>query len=470
MIVSADIDFGSNDSTLYEGCGDATLTISRTNNFGNVDTVFFVMGGNATNGADYNTVPDTMYFAVGQDSITLNLSAIQDGLVEGVEQVTMMAITHNLCSSDTSFITLYISDVPPLGLVMSNDTNVACGDSVPISATASGGFGIYTYTWNTTLGVNDTSAYVSPGVTTTYVVTVQDTCNGNSITDSVTVVVPIFPPLGLNIGTPTTLVCPGLSAPVFAAGTGGAGSYAYQWDNGLGTDSINSVTPAATTTYTVVVTDLCGNTATDSVTIVLDYDPVTVVASDDVTMCSGDSTLLSALASNGVPDYTYSWSHGATTTTDWVAPLGIEQYVITATDSCGVTATDTVIVVTTAPIAEFSHSANVYEENLPINFFDQSTGAVNSWFWDFNDDNTSSAQNPTNIFIDDGDYTVMLAVADTNGCVDTVWHTITIYPEFQFFAPNAFTPNGDMINDEFFGKGVGIRDYRMRIWIDGEIL
>lgn len=464
LIVSADIDFGSNDSTLYEGCGNATLTISRTNNFANVDTVFFTMGGNATNGADYNLIPDTMYFGVGVDTITLNLNAIADGIAEGVEQITMMAITNNVCSSDTSFITLYISDVPPLNLVMSNDTNVACGDSVPIWASASGGFGVLTYTWNTTLGVNDTSAFVSPGVTTTYVVTVQDTCNGNFITDSVTVIVPVFPPLSVNIGTATTLVCPGLSAPVFASGAGGAGSYTYQWDNGLGTDSINSVTPNTTTTYTVVMTDLCGNTATDSVTIVLDYDPIQVVASDDITMCSGDSTLLSATASNGVPNYTYSWSNGATTATDWVAPLGLQEYVITATDSCGQTATDTVLVVTTAPIAEFTHSANVYEENFPINFFDQSIGAVNSWSWDFGDENTSTDQNPNNIFVDDGDYLVMLAVQDTNGCVDTVWHTITIFPEFQFFAPNAFTPNGDLINDEFFGTGVGISDYRMRIW------
>lgn len=462
--VSADIDFGSNDSTLYEGCGGAEMILSRTANIQGVDTVFFTITGSATNGADYNMIPDTFYFQPGVDTVILNLAAIQDGITEGLEQIDIMAVTRNLCTNDTAFITIYIADVPPLQLNVAADTAISCGDSVPVWASASGGFGVYSYAWNTGISYNDTIAWVTPGVTTTYVVTVQDTCNGQLVMDSVTVSVPVYPPLNLAISPDTTLYCPGLSAPIFASASGGAGQYSYLWDSYLGTDSIAAVTPDSTTTYTVVATDLCGNTVMASTTVTVDYDPVQIEAFGDTTICSGDSTLAWAIATNGVAPYSYQWSTGDTDSTMMVTPLGLTQYFVSATDACGVVADDTVLINTTSPVAAFTHSANVYEENFPVSFFDQSTGAVDTWFWDLGNDVQTTDQNPINIYVDEGDYEIMLAVTDTNGCVDTAWATVTIFPEFQFFAPNAFTPNDDGINDTWGGKGVGIQTYQCRIF------
>jgi gliding motility-associated-like protein len=41
---------------------------------------------------------------------------------------------------------------------------------------------------------------------------------------------------------------------------------------------------------------------------------------------------------------------------------------------------------------------------------------------------------------------------------------VTIYPDFYFWAPNAFTPNGDLINNVYSGVGVGIGKYQMLIF------
>ncbi|MFN7911119.1 MAG: PKD domain-containing protein [Bacteroidota bacterium] len=103
-----------------------------------------------------------------------------------------------------------------------------------------------------------------------------------------------------------------------------------------------------------------------------------------------------------------------------------------------------------------------------IEFTNTSIGA-NSFHWFFNDGKnvTDSSQiSPKHYFNTDEpkDYRVWLAVRNTWGCKDTVNRVIEIGPDYTFYIPNAFTPNGDGVNDTFTATGIGIEKFTLRIF------
>jgi len=101
-------------------------------------------------------------------------------------------------------------------------------------------------------------------------------------------------------------------------------------------------------------------------------------------------------------------------------------------------------------------------------FVDQSTDAI-EWYWDFGDNNYSIAQNPSHTYTENGSYNVKLVGRNRNGCLDTVASQVRILGDHlsnKFFAPNAFTPNGDGSNDDFKLVIIGAQslDFEMSIY------
>lgn len=124
------------------------------------------------------------------------------------------------------------------------------------------------------------------------------------------------------------------------------------------------------------------------------------------------------------------------------------------------------------PTSDFSIAPAVASVNEPnFSFSDLWTSDVTQWVWDFGDgsptDNIntdpSHSYSATATNNDYYEYNVCLYVENIHGCWDSVCKPLELQPEFTFYIPNCVTPTDDNVNELFFGKGRGIKEYT--IWV-----
>jgi gliding motility-associated-like protein len=299
-------------NSAIEGCSDVKVVFRLPYASPSDRWVEYYFLGSATFGVDYIIdPPNPNYFIIpaGQDSAVLTITPINDGIVEGTENIKLVVLT-SLCETTQDTVIIQIFDNNPIELEITNDTLVCESTPIDLWTTATQGIPPYNFQWSN--GFNGQNQTITINQTETFFVTVTDACNNITI-DSVTITKDT---LFLNIMNPAT-ICEGDFVSLTATG-----SDSIVW---LGFDDISPlVSPQEDTYYYATTSNICGS-LTDSVQILVDYIPYFSLASDTL-ICDRDNIELGIESS----EYQYLWNTGQNVPRITVNSTG--QYILTVTN------------------------------------------------------------------------------------------------------------------------------------------
>jgi len=106
-----------------------------------------------------------------------------------------------------------------------------------------------------------------------------------------------------------------------------------------------------------------------------------------------------------------------------------------------------------------------FEVEDPIQFMGNVSEDALTWEWDFGDGSYSGELNPKHTYKREGDYDVTLTVHNFYGCATSDSYRIMVEDRSAvMMVPNAFTPNGDGLNDTFIPKWKNITAFEMLIF------
>jgi len=346
------------------------------------------------------------------------------------------------------------------GLGASNSGPVCLGNSVTLFANNSNTETTFTYSWTGADGLTGTgqSFTFTPSSAGSFDYSVMsisaenDTCYATT-----TVTVNPNPEVGLVNYAPVHTVCNNSGYGLSVLNPSSFADYQWYQDNQPipGATSSSYMATENGTYYVVGSTPFGCNKTSLAVTLI--FNEVQVDFDYEIVKgCDEDTVIFTNLSSPGQS----LWNFGDNpslydTTTNPVhvySSQGNYAVRLKLTDSIGCTDSMLKFVDTRHEInAVFGQSVDsiCQSGNNNVIFFDQSTGDINSWFWDFGDGSTSTQQSPTHAYTVAGTYTITLIVQEAGlPCTDTAYGAIYVdsTPYIAVMADRDTVCSGERIN------------------------
>ncbi|MES2284803.1 MAG: PKD domain-containing protein [Bacteroidota bacterium] len=333
--------------------------------------------------------------------------------------------TVNVMDQNNCFKAISASVAEPTLLSSAIDTliHATCYNGTgSASVIASGGVLPYSYSWSAP-AVGQTGSEVNNLVAGSYTVTITDT-NGCVTSNTLVVKQPLQ--VITTAGANDTL-CLGQTGSISATAIGGAGNYYYAWQpSGAITAGTLPITPTSNTTYTVVAFDQIGCAGRpDTVTaIVYNLTAANVQAMGITPICPGQGSSVYVETTGITGPLTYQWNNNLGTGTGIysITPAQPTTYIVTVSNMCGLSVSDSVVVLfNPQPTMALSSASNALCVPGYMPFFDNSVAGnpndpITGWLWNFGDGTFLAEANPDHNYAQPGNYIVTLTVTTEGGC------------------------------------------------------
>ena len=269
-----------------------------------------------------NTTPYTYTWSTASSNAGVTSSSITVNPTTNTTYTVTATNTSTGCSSSQSIL-VTVNPLPVPVITVTPSNTICAGQTATIGTST-----YSSYSWSTGGGTAQSFTTSSAG---TYTVTVT---NSNGCVGSASSTLSVISAPTVAITSPST-ICAGSSITLATTTTNPTGG-TYLWSNSATTSSI-SVSPTATTTYTLTYSvGACSSTASTTVTVVA----LPTLTVNSPTICSGQSTTLTAVGTPGGGSYLWSNSLGSGVS---VSPSGLtNSTTVNTTQTFTVTYTSTI--------------------------------------------------------------------------------------------------------------------------------